>query len=282
MNVFKEMFYSVYNYKYYPQFLKNNKAKIFGVGILIVTLCFMIDTIIPAGVFMLKGGLTAAIETIPDFHLKDGILEMEESYRLDNGYTLVYVDADPDFIFYSAKELEDDLEEYEQVILMDCEKMVLKDDGEVVELYYDTLEIDFERDDLKVLIPYLYSFAVFFIIFAYFMDAGLFFFGVIFVALIGMIIASAMNKKLSFGQLYKLGVYSRTLPLILKALKNLLPFTIPMFWIINFGISAVILIAAIKNIPDRQTPQMQQTEGMPVQPNTNGSVYYDPRMTNQK
>ena len=157
-----------------------------------------------------------------------------------------------------------------------------KDGGDIQEMPYSALGFDFERDDLLRLAPYVYIFGFLILVFGYIFDVAFFFLGVVFVALIGMIIASAMDKKLTFGQLYKMSVYSRTVPLLLKALVSLLPFSIPMFWVINFGISAVILIFAIKSIPDRpKMPQMQQQTGMP-RLNMNSSVYYDPRMNSGK
>ncbi|MBQ8596649.1 MAG: DUF1189 domain-containing protein [Lachnospiraceae bacterium] len=280
MNVFKEIIYSIYNYKYYPNFLKNKGGKVFGVGVLLSTLYFIITMLLPVCFFMLGGGFGGLVEEIPDFKLEDGILEMEESFEFEEAGTLVYIDASPDFVFYDMEELEEELDDYYQVILMDSEKIIVKDDGEMQQMPYDALGFDFERDDLMMLAPYVYIFGLLIMIFVYIWDVAMFFFGVIFVALIGMIIASSMDKKLTFGQLYKLGVYSRTVPLLIKALVSFLPFSIPMFWVFNFGISAVILIFAIKNIPDRPVmPHMQQFAGAAAQ-NVNQSVYYDPRMTN--
>ena len=279
MNVFKEIIYSIYNYKYYPQFLKNKGGKVFGVGVLLSTIYFMITMLLPVGFFMLGGGFRGLVEEIPDFKIEDGILETETSFEFEEAGTLVYIDTSPDFVFYDTEELEEKLDDYHQVILMDSEKIIIKDDGEIQQMPYDALGFDFERDDLMKLAPYVYIFGLLIMIFVYLWDVAFFFVGVIFVALIGMIIASSMNKKLTFGQLYKLGVYSRTIPLLLKALLSFLPFSIPMFWVINLGISAVILIFAIKNIPDRPfVPYMQQPAGAAPQ-NTNQSVYYDPRKT---
>ena len=282
MNIFKEIIYSIYNYKYYPQFMRNKGGKIFGAGLLIATIYFMISSLLPVGFFMLGGGFRGLIEEIPDFKLEDGILEIEESFKFEEAGTMVYIDTDPEFVFYNLEELEEKLDGYYQVILMDSEKIIIKDGGDIQEMPYSALGFDFERDDLLRLAPYVYIFGFLILVFGYIFDVAFFFLGVVFVALIGMIIASAMDKKLTFGQLYKMSVYSRTVPLLLKALVSLLPFSIPMFWVINFGISAVILIFAIKSIPDRpKMPQMQQQTGMPRQ-NMNSSVYYDPRMNSGK
>ena len=106
---------------------------------------------------------------------------------------------------------------------------------------------------------------------------ALFFFGVLFVALIGMAVASALKYRLTFGQLYLLGIYSRTLPLIIKALVSFLPFRIPMFWAINFGISIIILALAIKKMKEQQPPQQfgQSGPGYMGQPGPNQQTGYN-------
>ena len=83
-----------------------------------------------------------------------------------------------------------------------------------------------------------------------FMEAS-FFFGVIFVALLGMVVASCMQAKLTFGELYKLGVYTRTTPLLIKAVFSFLPFGLPFFWIISLGISLGYLAGAIRSMNTR-------------------------------
>ena len=85
-----------------------------------------------------------------------------------------------------------------------------------------------------------------------------FFFGVIFVALFGMIVASCMQTKLTFGELYKLGIYTRTTPLLIKALLSFLPFGLPFFWIISLGISLGYLAGAMRSM------NTQDLGGQPV------------------
>jgi len=284
MNVFKEIIYSIYNYKYYPNFLKNKKSKVFWVGVLLVTLYFLITMIFPATIrHFIIGGIADAIEeNVPDFSLKDGILSIDKSFEFEEGDTLVYIDTSPDFVFYEMDEMEEALEDYRQVILMDSEKVIIKDSGEIQQMYYDALGLDFERDDLMKFVPYVYAFIIIFWIIAYIWDVAVFFFGVLFIAIIGMIIASCMKKQITFGQIYMMGVYSRTLPLMIKALVSFLPFSIPMFWVLNFGVSVVILVVAMNYIQDKpKAPVMQQYGGAYGQ-NPQGSVYYDPRMNNRK
>ena len=67
-----------------------------------------------------------------------------------------------------------------------------------------------------------------------------------------------MQTKLTFGELYKLGIYTRTTPLLIKAVFSFLPFGIPFFWLISIGISLGYLAGAIRNM------NSQDLNGQPV------------------
>lgn len=281
MNVFKEMIFSIYNYKYYPEFLKNRKTKVFGFGLLLVLIYFIITMVLPFAFSQLKTGGFANMleENVPYFCLEDGILEVEDVIELEEDDMLIYIDTDPDYVFYDIYEDAEYLDDYSQALLIDSEKLIFKDSGELQQFYFEDLDMDFDRDDLLKWIPYAYLFIAIFMVFAFIWDVAVFFFGVLFVALLGMIAASCMKKQLTFGQLYMLGVYSRTLPLLIKALVSFLPFSIPFFFIINFGISLAIIIAAIQQMKEQElTKPLEFTSAAAA--NHNQSIYCDPKMTN--
>lgn len=257
MNVFKEMALSIYSYGSYSEFLKNKKGKVFGFGMLLIFIYFLISWFIPSmmDIGTPSGLVQQAREVIPDFELKDGVLWVADVIEMEEGGTYIWIDTDPTSFFYGANEMAQYLRSYTDAILMDSEKIIVKNNGQVQELYFSDLGIDFDKEDLLEYIPTLYAFIIIFHIFAYIWMAALFFFGVLFVALLTMIVNSAMHYKLTFGQLYLLGIYSRTLPLIIKALKSFLPFNIPMFWVINFGLSVLIIGMAIKNMKEQERDQ---------------------------
>lgn len=249
MNVFKEMALSVYSYGSYRHFLKNKTGKVFGFGVLLMTFYFAVTMILPqiighGSILRLEENIR---EAVPDFELEDGILWVDDVVELDNGVSYIYVNTSRN---YSADVTEAAFafQRYNSVIIMDAKKAVMKSDGKWQTLYYSDMDVEFDREDLMDFVPWLYVFDAVFLLFAYIWMTAFFFFGVLFVALIGMIIASSMNFRLTFGQLYLLGVYSRTLPLLIKALVSFLPFGVPFFWVLNFGLSAFILAMAIKKM----------------------------------
>ena len=255
MNIFKEMALSVYSFGSYKQFLQNKKGKVFAFGVVLTAIYFAITMLIPGTVSVLSsnGSLRSMLNSIPDFELEDGTLWVEDVIEIDQGDSYVYIDTDPDWVFYDADEMAPYLSDYASAILMDCEKIIVKNNGQMQELYFSDLDLDFDREDLMEFVPWLYVGYAIGMIFVYVWMTALFFFGVLFVALLGMIAASAMKCRLTFGQLYLLGVYSRTLPLIIKALLSFLPVHIPYFPF-NFAISLFILIMVIRKINEEQPP----------------------------
>ncbi len=274
MNIFREMSLSVYSFKSYKEFLNNRKSKVFLFAIVVMLIYFVLTIIVPF--FQLGSGLGAMIrEEVPDFELSNGVLWVDEIVQIDDGSNCIWVDTNPDEVFYDASEMESYYAGYINVILMDSEKVIIKNSSSAMQQYrFDELGINFSKDDLEALVPSMYFIIVVVMIITYVVMTMLFFFGVLFVALIGMIVASSMKYQLTFGQLYLLGIYSRVLPLLIKACVSWLPFTIPYFWIINFGISVVILGVVIKGM---KTDLLQQQMNQGNQGNQGNHYSFDDR-----
>lgn len=141
---------------------------------------------------------------------------------------------------------------YRSALLIDSEKMIVKSNGQVQGIYFSDLNVSFAKEDLMKLLPFVYVGIGVFMIFACLWETALYFFGVLIVALFGIIVSSCMKCRLTFGQLYLLGIYSRTLPLLVKALLTLLPFGIPLYFIANFGLSVLIIGCAIHGIQEQE------------------------------
>lgn len=277
MNIFKEMLLSIYSPESYSVFLKNKKGKVFGFGIMLMLIYFVITMGIPFAKFQITtGGITTIIEdTIPDFELSDGYLWVDDVIEFDEDGRYIYIDTDPEYVFYDADEMKEYLYDYYQVILMDSEKIIVKNNGQVQGAYFSDLDWEFSKEDLIGWVPFAYIFIVIGMVIAYIWMTALFFFGVLFVALLGMIAASCMKYQLTFGQLYLLGIYSRTLPLIIKAVLSFLPLDIPFFFIINFGISLFIIVLAIQKMKEQnlQKPLEFTSDGNGSTDRNNGNDF---------
>lgn len=254
MNIFKEMVLSVYSYKSYKEFLNNRKSKVFGFGVMLMLIYFVITMGIPFAQFQIKTGGIAEIlnKNVPEFELSDGVLWVDDVIEYEGDRNYICIDTDPEYYFYDTYVIEQYLYGYSQAILMDSEKVIVKSNGQVQGLYFSDLDFEFSKEELMGWVPYAYVIIAVFMVIAYIWMTALFFFGVLFAALIGMIVASCMKYQLTFGQLYLLGIYSRTLPLMIKAAVSFLPFDIPFFFIINFGISLFIIGCAIQKMKEQK------------------------------
>lgn len=257
MNIFKEMALSVYSYKSYKEFLNNRKGKVFAFGVVLMLIYFIITIVAPFIEFeVVDGGLGAIIEEyIPEFELEEDSLWVGEVIEYEEDGVYIWIDTDPEYYFYSAEEMQEYLYDYTSVILMDSEKMIVKDDGIVQELFYSDLEWEFSKADLMGIVPYVNVFIVICMVFMYLFMTAAFFFGVLFVALFGMIAASCMKCQLTFGQLYMLGVYSRTLPLMIKAALSLIGIDFFAYNFISVGISLAILVFAMRKMKEARLEQ---------------------------
>ena len=166
-----------------------------------MVLYFALTMIIPFIRFQIQtGGFTKIIEdNIPDFELNDGTLWVEHPIEYDNDGTYIYIDTDPDFFFYDADEIGDSISDYYQVVLMDSEKVIVKNKGEIMGRYFTDFDMNFSRKALQKWVPSAYLIVAVFMVLAFLLMTALFFFGVLIVALIGMIVASCMKYHLTFG-----------------------------------------------------------------------------------
>ena len=259
MNVFCELVHSIYDCKSYETFLKDRKRKTFLFGFLLVVIYFLLTMIVPFVRFQMStGGIVKIVdEVVPDFAIADGRLDVEEQFEFAEGDTYFFGDTKDEAM--TEEMILENLRRYGTVLIADSENLIVKSNGQVQTLQIADLDIEITKSEIITMFrPFVnLAIGIILVIVFLFMQAT-FFFGVIFVALFGMIVASCMQTKLTFGELYKLGIYTRTTPLLIKALLSFLPFGLPFFWIISLGISLGYLAGAMRSM------NTQDLGGQPV------------------
>lgn len=264
MNVFSEIFYSIAGVKRYPEFLKNKKGKAVLYVALVVLIYFAVSNIrtIPNTMDVVSE-IREAVLRFPDFTLSSEGLQMEEPFYYEEG-GMVF-DMASDYGSYindnSLSEWYEMLYDYDVAVIMDETTAVLKSNGEVRVHDFDdmTADIQISRDWVYDKIKYIYPIVVVFLIFSYLFSFIGYFLTALFVALIGMIMCSFMKQKLTFGQLYLLSIYAKTLPLFIKGLLNLINYSIPGFWLLSFAIACLYVGFAIHNM-DMQDEEKKRAE----------------------
>ncbi len=259
MNIFAEMACAVSSPKSYREFLKDRKGKTFLFGFLLVLIYFLITIMIPFARFQAStGGILHMVDQfVPDFTIENCQVRVSRPVEYQDNGIYVFVDTDRTFIGdgtslgSSGSDAESMLQSCDRVLLMDARQAVLKSNGQIQQIAYENLDSEayMTKETLLESMKGIVNIIVVAVPAVILIGMELLFFlGVVFVALLGMIVASCMQCPLTFGQLYKLGVYSRTAPLLLKAFLSFLPFGIPMFFVISLCISLCYIGAGIRHI----------------------------------
>lgn len=247
MNIFTEMVRSVCDIKSYPRFLENGKWKTFFYGLLLSLFYIFVSFVLPtAASVTASGGIEKVLEeSVPEFTLEDGklwVAEPVEYTMYDSVQGGIYIKIDTENAV-AGEISEVDLVAFERAVVMDADHVLLKTNGEIIRTSYEDLFLgDWNRETLFAeLLP-----------FARLLLAGIlaavilaavfgFFTGAFFAAVLGGVIGSVWKYRLDFGDLFKLAVHARTVPILVKAVLAWFPVFVPFPTVLNFGISAVYM-----------------------------------------
>lgn len=246
MNFASRFFYSITSFDKYRLFLRQSAGKAV-VYLLLITMAAALFVYIPAGIdyFRLIDDMTANLDTkIPDFRFANGKLSVsgEMPIIIDNGAYPVIIDTSPN----SENTV---LDQYDIVILITSDKIIQKNYVEKTISDLGAFKgLELTRDDLAKIFPIMKPIGIFVImLMVLFYIIGKFINALI-ISLIGLIINKVEKTKLSYRSIFKLSVYSMTLPLIISALLNLFPSQLPFAWLLFYVIASIYLFGAIKTI----------------------------------
>jgi len=263
MNIFSEFFYAIIGVKKYPRFLQNKGGKVFFYimfAVLVYTALANAKVIPETKMFVeeLKGFIE---DKLPYFELKNGELYIEEGIYLDDNEFLLSVDSEYGSYInqYNKSEWMQMLAEYDNVIMMDASTILIKDDGQIeIGDHIEFLSIN--NDILYEMADYAYWIIAIYLILAYICNIFLFLFGVLIIALIGMIIDSFIGCGLTFGQLFKLSVYSKTCMLLVKALIKLFSVRFSGLFVIVITVSGLYLGCALSYMKNKKEQDKRYNE----------------------
>ncbi len=252
MNIFAEMIHAVYDFRSYKGFAKNSWPKVFLYGLMLTVLSLLLTFVLPVtAVLAPLGGLDHIMEEeLPDFAFRDGELRVEKPVeykqydRLQGG---IYLNIDTNRPL--TEEISDvDLLAYDRVLILDAHNALIKNGKDVIRLSYKDIKLgDLDKETaVKEILPYVQiGMWAALILVGWFSLLG-FFLGALFMAAVGSLMASMLRTRMPFGILFKLSVYSRTVPILLNILYTWIPVTIPFFSVINFGLSVFYLWKGIQ------------------------------------
>lgn len=262
MNIFKEMFFSVAGVKHYPGFLKNKTGKVVLYVTVLILIYFAVSHLrtIPATMDVVSE-LKEAVMDFPDFKLESGKLRMEEPFNYDGDGLLVMMETEYGSYIRDLSETDwrDVLYDYDIVFVADETALLVKNEGKI-EIYDYPEDFRLTRAWVYDKLDYIYAFMVVFLIFSYLFSLAGYLLAAVFVALAGMIICSFMNQKLTFGQLYLLSLYAKTLPLLVKGVLKAVNYSFFGYSVLAFAIACLYLGFAIHHM-DLTDEEQKRVDG---------------------
>lgn len=251
MSSFCDMARAVGKPSAYPEFVKYKRGRVFGYGVLIFTLYFILRVLTPVMIFQIQvGGFSGILEDgFPVFQVsKEGLWVEEPRVFIGNG---MFVRADPG-IYVNPEEVKRLDGRFESVFIMDGEKLLFRRNQDTKIFYYREFgNLTFgSRDVQKILGPVWWFLVLLFLVISYLGMGVLFFFGVLMLALMGKALARLRKAEIGFGQLYILALYGRTFSLLLKGFLSVCGIRVPFFWVLNFGLTLLYMDGAVRGIRD--------------------------------
>lgn len=250
MGILKKLINSTYNFKAYNYFISEKLSK--------AILYFLLLAFISSSFMILKGGLsfkkkfsnvkTILTDEMPSFTLDKGEL------IIDSEMPIIYEDDYNIFVIDTTNELDmTALDKYNNGVFIGKDEFTIKENSSKFTTFkYSSLQLK-EILTSEYLSSMITTFAnigvtIGLILIFIFSFIGKLISVFAIMPLAALIIASILNKKLSYSNLIKISSYSLTVPILLKTSLNLAGIKIPVFFIIYYGIGILYLIFVLKNI----------------------------------
>lgn len=251
MNIFLQFYKSLYSPKDIALF------RLQGIGktllyVFFLTLLSIIPTVFYSGSAIVKS-LDAIDETIeselPDFEISEGQLRTDQKVpvTLDkNGFAII-IDStgtvEPSSLSNSDN----------TIALLKNEVYIIAAGQEQSYSYSMLTNGTISNEDLSGYLASAESLVPIIIpllgIVIYIFTAGMKFIEISILALVGLLIKNALGKKLEYRHLWRMSAYSITLPTVFFAIMAALQTAVPNGAFINWFVSLIILLLAIKELP---------------------------------
>lgn len=224
----------------YGELLKNSVGR---TALFIVILTILSSVSLVTGSMMLYRVLGQYYTAnVPDFEFKNQTLKCDDTFDLELAGIKIMMDT-------SRQLTETDLEKAIQGALFDSDSMIIKTGGRVMEAPYSEVvpaDVSFTKSSLYAYKNVVKIAVAISVIVAVMFSAAGFLLGALITAALAFLLVSRMsvnNRNLTFGNVYKLAVYSRGLPVILSLILSMFIGGIP--FIISIILSLIILNTAL-------------------------------------
>ncbi|WP_062355826.1 DUF1189 domain-containing protein [Bacillus kwashiorkori] len=253
MNIFKQFFKSLYSPKDIASFHSQKMGKtilyIFLISILTtVPIVLNIHSIVNNFIGDTKDII---IDEVPNFHITDYELQMDESEP-------VTINADGVTLLFDNSKLMTEVDIEKNTIKFVKDGVIADIDGTTDSFTYASLELnDINKNTMVEILNLVDSslpiitMIVFFIAYLIFTAGN--FIKVSVLGLLSLILVSSFRLDLKYGNVWKISAYSITLPITFFAIMNSFGATVPFGGAINWGVSLLMIFLALKELTKNTT-----------------------------
>jgi hypothetical protein len=259
MGFFPKILHSVAGFGKYRYFIRQRPGKAV-VYLLLLSLILGAVGLIP---FLLdfNNALSDFIagfdKSVPDFTFENGRLSVEGDMPiiLGEGSSTVIIDT-------SGGTDESVLDNYDNAVLITSDRMIQKNYANKQVTNFSLMQgVKLDREGVKSVLPLLKSLSVLILIFGAVFFVCAKFISALIVSLAGLIINAARGTRLLYGDVFKISVYSLTLPLLLGTLIDLTGVAVPYLSLIFYLIAIIYVWGAFNSIKkDMEEPPLPPAE----------------------
>lgn len=243
---FRRIFYSITSFDKYRYFLRQSTGKAV-VYLLLLSLFLGVIITVQYGIEynrIIDGVISNMSGKIPDFELANGKLSVNGRMPIIIGGA-----ASPIIIDTSPNADEKILNQYDTAILITSDKIIQKNFASRNVTDLSQLQgFVLNRKSVEEALPLMKPLGNIIIVFiGIFFVCGKFISALI-VSLLGLMVNSARNTRLTYNNIFKISVYAMTLPLFIGTVLDLAAPVFPYKWLLFYAIAFVYVVFAINSI----------------------------------
>lgn len=257
----RDFFNSFWNVQAYPVFLARKRRQVISFVLMLTLIFWGLTLLIPCGGFYLKsGGLRNYIQhTIPNFELSGGKLHLDAPFHFENA--TVYIDINTEeghHLSFNSQDVKTRLALSDIVLLADADHMLYQTTArsgfqkmERKELAFSDLgDETFVRADILKAVPIIRTMIILILVFAYWILLAGFLIWALVIAGFGLLLARFLHVPMRYGKIYRLSIYTQSLPMLIGALIQTFGFILPEFTAMSLLYSLLILAKVFRFMRD--------------------------------
>jgi len=157
-------------------------------------------------------------ESLPEFKMEDGQLNVAEKFVEDDGNNYILVDTSVE------KFTTDDVKDtYKQVILVSKTNLIMFQNSSTREFSFSDLNgLSFDNSIVKAFIPFIYIIFFVAMIFLYLFGVAWYYITVLLYSLVGLIVSSVSNLRIPYKRIFKVAIYSKVTASFITVIINLI------------------------------------------------------------